>query len=50
MFADESASSSDGEDVVNEITNLQDEKFQFPKAFVFSCIGIELTNFARKAD
>lgn len=47
---EDSKQDSDNAKSDNQMTEEQETDVQFPKAFIFSCIGIGLTNFARKAE
>ena len=47
VYSDE----SEDEDQNEEDSEMADAaQVKFPKAFIFTCIGIGLTNFARKAE
>lgn len=43
-------SDSDDDNQESEDVEMSEEIAKFPKGFIFSCIGVGLTNFARKAE
>ena len=48
---DDVFSDSDSEEESEQVEELSDgPKEKFPRAFIFTCIGIGLTNFARKIE
>ena len=42
-------SDSDDEEKIQEV-KAEEENVKFPQAFLFSCIGVGLTNLARKIE
>ena len=48
----DNSSSEDAEDPksVKKVKSTTDKPTEFPKSFIFSCIGIGLTNIARKTE
>ena len=47
---EDEASSSDEEDEEAEDTPAEGDKKRFPQAFIFSCVGVGLSNLARKTE